>query len=318
MLIQKRKKCRKEDAVKNIKGSLILLLAAFIWGIAFVAQTSGSQNVGTFTFNASRSFVGAAFLVIVIMVVRLSANKNVKQEITSDEYRPKTKWPIKGGIICGCVLCTAMSLQQYGISIYPKGVAASGRAGFLTATYVVMVAVLTALIEKKIRPVIVLSVIGCISGMYLLCMKGGFSGIYAADICLLLCAVCFMCHIFAVEHFSSEDGIKLSCIQFATCAVISLILALVFEKPDIGNIVKAAVPILYAGVMSNGIAYTLQIIGQKYTKPAVASIVMSLESVFAVLAGWLILHEVLSIREAVGCVLVFAAVIIAQIPEKEK
>lgn len=211
-----------------------------------------------------------------------------------------------------------MSLQQYGISIYPKGVAASGRAGFLTATYVVMVAVLTALIEKKIRPVIVLSVIGCISGMYLLCMKGGFSGIYAADICLLLCAVCFMCHIFAVEHFSSEDGIKLSCIQFATCAVISLILALLFEKPDIGNIVKAAVPILYAGVMSNGIAYTLQIIGQKYTKPAVASIVMSLESVFAVLAGWLILHEVLSIREAVGCVLVFAAVIIAQIPEKEK
>lgn len=118
--------------------------------------------------------------------------------------------------------------------------------------------------------------------------------------------------------FLSEDGIKLSCIQFATCAVISLILALVFEKPDIGNIVKAAVPILYAGVMSNGIAYTLQIIGQKYTKPAVASIVMSLESVFAVLAGWLILHEVLSIREAVGCVLVFAAVIIAQIPEKEK
>lgn len=230
--------------MKNIKGSLILLLAAFIWGTAFVAQTSGSQNVGTFTFNASRSFVGAAFLVIVIMVVRLSANKNVKQEITSDEYRPKTKWPIKGGIICGCVLCTAMSLQQYGISIYPKGVAASGRAGFLTATYVVMVAVLTALIEKKIRPVIVLSVIGCISGMYLLCMKGGFSGIYAADICLLLCAVCFMCHIFAVEHFSSEDGIKLSCIQFATCAVISLILALLFEKPDIGNIVKAAVPIL--------------------------------------------------------------------------
>lgn len=118
--------------MKNIKGSLILLLAAFIWGTAFVAQTSGSQNVGTFTFNASRSFVGAAFLVIVIMVVRLSANKNVKQEITSDEYRPKTKWPIKGGIICGCVLCTAMSLQQYGISIYPKGVAASGRAGFLT------------------------------------------------------------------------------------------------------------------------------------------------------------------------------------------
>lgn len=116
--------------MKNIKGSLILLLAAFIWGTAFVAQTSGSQNVGTFTFNASRSFVGAAFLVIVIMVVRLSVNKNVKQEITSDEYRPKTKWPIKGGIICGCVLCTAMSLQQYGISIYPKGVAASGEPDF--------------------------------------------------------------------------------------------------------------------------------------------------------------------------------------------
>lgn len=116
--------------MKNIKGSLILLLAAFIWGTAFVAQTSGSQNVGTFTFNASRSFVGAAFLVIVIMVVHLSANKNVKQEVRLDEYGFKTKWPITGGIICGCVLCAAMSLQQYGISIYPKGVAASGRAGF--------------------------------------------------------------------------------------------------------------------------------------------------------------------------------------------
>ena len=163
-----------------------------------------------------------------------------------------------------------------------------------------------------------MSVAGCISGMYLLCMKNGFSGIYAADICLILCAVCFMGHIFSVEHFSNEDGIKLSCIQFITCAAISLVLALIFEKPDLSGIMKAAVPILYAGVLSSGIAYTLQIIGQKYTKPAVASIVMSLESVFAVLAGWAVLHEVLSAREAAGCVLVFAAVIIAQIPEKRQ
>ena len=124
-----------------------------------------------------------------------------------------------------------------------------------------------------------------------------------------------MCHIFAVEHFSSEDGIKLSCIQFATCAVISLILALLFEKPDIGNIVKAAVPILYAGVMSSGIAYTLQIIGQKYAKPSVTAIVLSLESVFAALAGWILLGEHLSTRELTGCILVFTAVIIAQIPQ---
>ena len=304
--------------MKNIKGSLILLMAAFIWGTAFVAQTSGSQNVGTFTFNASRSFVGAAFLVIVIMVVRLSANKNVKQEITSDEYRPKTKWPIKGGIICGCVLCTAMSLQQYGISIYPKGVAASGRAGFLTATYVVMVSVVSVFMGKKMHWIIGVSVTGCVAGMYLLCMSGGVSGIYLGDVLVFLGAICFTIHILVIDKFSSADSMKMSCIQFIVIAIISTFAMIFKENITFAGIKAALVPILYAGVLSSGIAYTLQMVGQKYAQPSVASIVMSLESVFAVLAGWIVLGELLKPKEIMGCVLVFAAVILAQVPGMKK
>ena len=304
--------------MKNIKGSLILLLAAFIWGTAFVAQTSGSQNVGTFTFNASRSFVGAAFLVIVIMVVRVSVNKNVKQEITSDEYRLKTKWPIKGGIICGCVLCTAMSLQQYGISIYPKGVAASGRAGFLTATYVVMVSVVSVFMGKKMHWIIGVSVTGCVAGMYLLCMSGGVSGIYLGDVLVFLGAICFTIHILVIDKFSSADSMKMSCIQFIVIAIISTFAMIFKENITFAGIKAALVPILYAGVLSSGIAYTLQMVGQKYAQPSVASIVMSLESVFAVLAGWIVLGELLKPKEIMGCVLVFAAVILAQVPGMKK
>ena len=151
--------------------------------------------------------------------------------------------------------------------------------------------------------------------MYLLCMSGGFAGIYMGDVCEFLCAVGFMCHILTVEHFAKEDGIKLSCIQFAVCAILSGVMMLFTENVDFAGICAAGLPILYTGVLSSGIAYTLQIIGQKYAQASVASIVMSLESVFSVLAGWLVLHEVLSPRELTGCMLVFAAVILAQVPD---
>ncbi len=317
---------------KNIKGSVILLLAAFIWGTAFVAQTSGAELVGTFTFNSSRSFVGATFLCIVIAVMNLinrKKNDKIKNKIKNNNElnctgikstgidSRRTKWPVKGGIVCGIVLCMAMALQQYGISIYPEGVAASGRAGFLTATYVVMVAVFSVFLGKKLHVSIIISTIVCVIGMYLLCLSGGMSGIYMGDVCELLCAVCFTGHILVIEHFSSEDSIKLSCIQFLVCGIISAIIMVMFENVDIHNLIGAALPILYAGVMSSGVAYTLQMAGQKYVTASVASIVMSLESVFAALAGWILLNEVLSIREIAGCVLVFAAVLLAQMQGSE-
>lgn len=294
--------------MKNIKGSIILLLAALIWGTAFVAQTSGSQLVPAFTFNAVRSFIGALFLWGMHF-----AFEAYRQKADSD-YRPK-KWPVKGGIICGMVLFCAMGLQQVGIGLYPDGVAASGRSGFLTATYVVMVAVYSQIAGKKMHPLIAISVVGVICGMYLLCIAGGITSLYIGDLLEFFCAVCFTTHILVVDRYSECNSIKLSCIQFLTCGTISLVIALLTESINIEHILAATGPILFAGIMSSGVAYTLQMVGQKYAEPAVASIVMSLESVFSVLAGWLILGEILELRELLGCVLVFASVIIAQIPQ---
>ena len=166
------------DKIKNIKGSLILLLAAFIWGTAFVAQTSGADSVGTFTFNTCRSVVGALFLLLVIVLLDSYGKRTSGGgKDTLQEPYSRTKWPVKGGVLCGIILFVAMSLQQYGIGIYPAGVAASGRAGFLTATYVVLVAICSVWMGKKLHPLIAVSIVGCIAGMYLLCMSGGFAGI---------------------------------------------------------------------------------------------------------------------------------------------
>ncbi len=302
--------------MNNIKGSLILLLTAFIWGTAFVAQTSGAEAVGTFTFNAGRALVGALFLAAVILIKNVLDNRSNSGEAAGAENKSRQKsWPVAAGIICGIVLFGAMAFQQYGISVYPQGVAASGRAGFITATYVVMVTVVSVFMGKKMHWIIGVSVVGCIAGMYLLCLSGGLSGIYLGDILELLGAVCFTIHILVVDKFSDADSMKMSCVQFIVIAIVSAVVMMFTENVTFAGIKEALVPILYAGVLSSGIAYTLQMFGQKYAQPSVASIVMSLESVFAVLAGWLVLGEVLKPREAAGCVLVFAAVILAQIPE---
>lgn len=211
-----------------------------------------------------------------------------------------------------------MTLQQMGINNYPDEVAVSGRAGFLTATYVVMVSVAAVFMGKKLHKLIIISACICIAGMYLLCMSGGIDSIYPSDILLLLCAVGFTVHILVVDKYSYIDGIKMSCIQFLTAGIMSAVGMIMIEHIGnirISDIKSAAIPILYAGIMSSGVAYTLQIIGQKYTKPSVTAIVLSLESVFAALAGWVLLSEHLSPREIAGCVLVFVAVIMAQIPQ---
>lgn len=294
--------------MKNLKGSLILFTAAFFWGTTFVAQVNGSDHLGVFTYNASRSFVGFLFLLIVALL-----NDNRKRANTGTATAP-SKWPVKGGILCGIVLFFAMATQQTGISLYPKQVAAAGRSGFLTAIYVVIVAVIVAIAGKKLQGFVVISVIGTVCGMYLLCLKDGFSGIYIGDLFGLVCAFCFAGHILVVDHYNRADCIKLSCLQFLTAGTLSLLSCLFTEQIVIKDIIAAAPAIFYAGIFSSGVAYTLQMVGQKYTKPAIASIVMSLESVIAVVAGAIVLHEVLSGREILGCTIVFASVILVQIP----
>lgn len=302
--------------MKNIKGSIILLIAAFIWGTAFVAQTSASDNVGAFTFTALRSAIGAAFLGVFMLIRKLYFNISKKEVAKPVDI----KRSLVGGAICGIVLFFATNLQQLGITVYPEGVASSGRAGFITATYVVMVAISGIFFGKKLHPVLWAAVAGCVAGMYMLCLSGGFSGVYFGDVLVFLCAICFTAHILVVDRFSDIDSILLCCLQFTVTGIISAVLMLIFETPDINAIMAAWLPIAFTGIMSSGVAYTLQMAGQKHAEPAVASIVMSLESVFSVLAGWVILGETLTTREFLGCVLVFAAVITAQLPEffKEK
>ncbi len=297
--------------MKNIKGSIILLIAAFIWGTAFVAQTSASDNVGAFTFTALRSAIGAAFLGAFMLLRKLYFNMSKKEVAKPVDI----KRSLMGGAICGIVLFFATNLQQLGITVYPEGVASSGRAGFITATYVVMVAISGIFFGKKLHPVLWAAVAGCVAGMYMLCLSGGFSGVYFGDVLVFLCAICFTAHILVVDRFSDIDSILLCCLQFTVTGIISAILMLIFETPDINAIMAAWLPIAFTGIMSSGVAYTLQMAGQKHAEPAVASIVMSLESVFSVLAGWVILGETLTTRELIGCVLVFAAVIMAQLPE---
>jgi drug/metabolite transporter (DMT)-like permease len=299
--------------VRNLKGSLILLIAAFIWGTTFAAQTTAAAYIDNFTFNFCRCVVGCIFLGIVI------GARDVYEKRQPD-YRRKS-WPWIPGILCGVVLFLAMNLQQAGIGFYPKAAAASGRSGFLTATYVIMVAVVVQLRGWKkgirLRPAILIAVLGAVCGMYLLCLSDGLENIYMGDILELLCAVCFTVHILVIDHFADVDSIRLSYMQFLVCGILSFFPMLLIERPQSSAIYAAGIPILYAGILSGGVAYTLQMVGQKYAQPAVASIVMSMESVFAVLAGCILLRETMTVRESAGCVIMFAAVILANVPKKK-
>ena len=301
--------------MKKLKGSLLLLAATMVWGLAFVAQSAAADNIGSFTFNAARCVLAAAFLFVIMLIRRGSRLISKKKKPANAGENKKL---LLGGALCGAALFAGMNLQQFGIAAYPPEAAASGRAGFLTATYVIMIPIVQRITGKKLSLPVILSVIGCIAGMYLLCMNGGFGGIYLGDILELGCAAGFTCYILVVDHFSGLDGIAVSCIQFVVCGIMCAICMLIFEKPDFNALTDAWLPIAYAGIISSGTGYTLQIIGQKYAEPAVASIIMSLESVFAAAAGWLILGEALSPRELAGCALVFAAVLCSQIKAPAK
>ena len=300
------------NSKSNLKGSLMLLLAAFIWGSTFVAQTEAQTE--PFTYIACRNFIGTLVLLPVIATIDVFSKK--KGLLPKDfKVLSFSKKEITGGIICGIVLFTAASLQQYGIFLYPADGAAAGKSGFITALYIVLVPIAGLFLKKKAGINIWVSVAIATVGMYLLCVKSGFE-VHYANLILFICAIGFTAHILVIDRFIPfVNGVKLSALQFLVAGILGLIFMFAFESPSITVILKDAIPILYAGLLSSGVAYTLQIVAQKETNPTVASVVMSLESVFAVLSGALF-GEVMSGREIVGCVLMFIAVILAQIEFK--
>lgn len=295
---------------QQIRSSLLLLLTAMIWGVAFVAQSVGMDYVKPFTFNGVRSVIGGIVLIPCIYLLdRIQGNGRQNKEEKKEDKRIL----IIGGICCGVCLCAASNLQQAALQY-----AAVGKAGFLTAFYIVIVPVLGLFFKKRCSPYIWCSVGLAMLGLYLLCMKGSFSLEYA-DYLLLLSALLFSVHILVIDHFSPlASGVKLSCIQFFVCGFLSLIPAFLLEKPQLSQIFAAWMPILYAGVLSCGVAYTLRIIGQKGMNPTIASLILSLESVVSVLAGWVLLSQRLNTREILGCIVIFAAIILAQLPSKKE
>ncbi len=277
----------------------MLLAAALVWGFGFVSQSVGMSVIRPFTFNMFKHGIGAISLLPMLLLFR---GRNAGAD------RRKT---LKGGIVCGCALFVAASLQQYGIAE-----TTAGKSGFITSLYIICVPAISVLFVKKIRRQVWISAVLALTGLYLLCVKEGFS-VGRGDLLILACAPCFAVHILTIAHYSEgTDGVAMSAIQFLVTAVLSVPFALVFDKPVLRDVWDCRVPLLYSGVMACGAGYTLQVLGQKDTEPAIASLLMSLEAVFGAIGGWLILSERLSVRELLGAAMVFGAVLLAQMPER--
>lgn len=302
---------------KTTRNSLLLVLTALIWGIAFVAQSEGGDAIGPFSFNCIRFFIGSLVLIPVMKLLDALGYTEKKEDSPDTEKTLR-----KGGITCGIILCVASNLQQAGLTMGCP----AGKAGFLTACYIILVPILGLFLKKKCSVTVWIGVILTVAGLYLLCMTEALH-FQPQDILVLLCAICFSFHILAVDHYTPlVSSVKLSCIQFFIAGIITAVPMFFLEiKPFSGNFrawsmafysPDAWIPLLYAGILSCGVAYTLQIIGQESVNPAIASLLMSLESVFSVLAGFLLLHQKLSARELIGCVLIFVAVILAQLPQR--
>ena len=308
------------------------ILAAFIWGTAFVAQDVCADVIDTFTFNAIRSYV-AVVVLLIIMAIFDRVNKD-KPSLTAIQRKAANRQMWIGGICCGTALAIASNFQQAGISAGTD----SGKAGFITALYVVLVPVFGLFFKRRVSLPTWIAVVLSVVALYLLCIKGDFS-LAPGDLLILVCAVCFAIHILVIDHFTaSVDGLRLSCVQFLVPAVLATVAKVVcvvlglngtgditsatsiFAMPDWDAILACTLPILYVGVFSSGVGYTLQILAQKDSNPTVVTILLSLESVFAVIAGAIILKQQMSVREYIGCAIMFAAVILAQIqfPTKQK
>ena len=285
-----------------------LLLTAFIWGVAFVAQSVGMDYIGPFTFICVRNIIGG--LVLIPLIFFLSKiDKTNRSEQEAGEYKKNT---LLGGICCGVFLCAASCFQQFGIMYTTVG-----KAGFITALYIIIVPILGIFLKKRVAGIVWLSSVIAIAGFYMLSISGQVI-ISKGDILVLIGALLFSFHILVIDYFSPKgNSVAISCIQFFTVSIICGILMFILENPQIMDILEAYIPILYAGVMSSGVAYTLQIVGQKNMEPTVASLILSLESVFSALAGWMLLGQGLTTKELIGCGLVFTAVILAQLPQKK-
>ena len=298
----------------ELGSAALLFLAAFIWGVAFVAQSVGIDYVGPFTFNGCRFLIGGLVLTPFALIRDRQHEKSASfQKLSREEQKIYKRTTLIGGLCCGVAICIASSFQQAGMQY-----TSVGKAGFITALYIVLVPVFGIFLKRKVTPIIWMGVFLAAIGFYFLCITESFSINYG-DLLVFICAICFTFHILIIDYFAPKaDGVALSCIQFWFSGIVCMGIAILNESPNVTAIIQAAVPILYAGVLSCGVAYTLQIIGQKHMKPAVASLILSLESVISVLAGWVILKEVLTGRQFLGCALVFAAVIMAQLPVKSE
>lgn len=295
-----------EKMKKSYKGELILLFTSFIWGFAFVAQSKGMEHIGPFSFNVFRFLLGGITLFIFLLVRRFLTKKEERKPLIS-----KNAWI--GGSLIGVVLFIAASFQQYGIMF-----TSAGKAGFVTSLYMLLVPILSLVIKKKVPWVTWISIIIGLIGLFFLCVKKG-EQINKGDMLVLVCAFVFAIHILIVDHFSPKcDGVEMSFVQFIVATSLSLIPMLWRETISFDSVIDAKWSILYAGILSCALAYTTQIIGQKHTNPSVASLIMSLESVFAVLGGMLLLDEFLKIREWIGCILILGAVILSQIKSINK
>ena len=294
----------------NFSGVLMLTLCSLIWGTAFIAQSVGAEYLEPLTFNCARSVLATIFLLPCFLFFDKLAGK--KLSLWGTEDKTARKKLLRGGIICGLALTVASLFQQIGMAYTTVG-----KGGFITSLYIVIVPILGSLAFKsKVNVLQWISVLIATVGMYFICINEAFT-INKGDMYILACAFCFSIHILCIESvIQGLDGVRLSFIQFAVCTIANGILMFIFESPSWENLSLAWGAVAYAGIMSSGVAYTLQIVGQKHVSSVLASMLMSLESVFAMLSGWLLLNQVLTIREFWGCALVFTAIILAQLPPR--
>lgn len=291
-----------------LRQSLLLFLAAVIWGVAFVAQKEGMDYVGPLTYNGVRNILGGLVLLpCIVLLDRIRGRQPAEDEGHGGGQL------LLGGLCCGIILFGASSFQQFGIQYTTVG-----KAGFITAMYILLVPLMGIFIHRKVGVKVWIGVVFAVCGLYLLCMKEGLR-LELGDSLVLVCAVIFTLHILVIDYFSPKvDGVRMACIQFWVCGILSVICCFVFETPDIKSILAAWKPICYGGIMSTGVAYTLQIVGQRDMNPTVASLIMSLESVVSAVAGFIILHQTMSGRELIGCCLMVVAIVLAQLPDRGK
>ena len=290
---------------KQARGYSLLLLTAMIWGCAFVAQSVGMDYIGPFTFQAVRCLLGAITLVPVLLI---------RKALPAGGRPAKSgnKTLLLGGVLCGTVLFAATNLQQFGLCHTTVS-----KSGFISALYILIVPILGLFLHKKVKPIVWGCLLAACLGLYLLSMEGGVGAISVGDVLTLCSAACFAVHILVIDYFSPRvDGVKLSFLQFTVSSLLSALCMILWETPKLPAILNCWLPLCYTGIMSSGVAYTLQILAQRDTKPAVATLLMSLESVFAAVFGWLLLKETLSVRQLLGCAILFAATVLALLPQK--